>query len=287
MGHPNGVFTLSNPPKKGSRVTMTQILIVDDDEMLRASIADLLINAGYSIHEADNGQAALDFLHDYRDIEVVLSDMKMPTMDGPTLLNTLRLEHPDIAVIMLTGYGTVESAVQALREGAINYLLKPTNKRQLLDAVREALDWRAARTQKQQLVAQVVSSLHALGMTDSKLEDTLSLNIQTETPLRAQERFLQVRDLMIDHHRLTAMFKGKPLELTPTEFEILYCLVQAAGRVVTFEDIAHRIQGVRLSRDEARTLLSTHLSNLRGKLTKAGAEEYVQNSRGSGYFIDI
>lgn len=268
---------------------MTQILVVDDDEILRASITDVLIGANYTVLEANNGQVALELLekNPKGSINIVLSDMKMPVMDGAALLAHLHIHYPDVAVIMLTGYGTVESAVQALREGAMNYLLKPTNKRQLLESIREAIDWHAARQQKHQLIQQVVSNLHALGMTDPKLEDTLSRNVQSETPLPAQDRFLQVRDLIIDHHRLMAMFKGKPMELTPTEFEILYCLLQAAGRVVTFEDIAYRLQGARLSRDEARTLLSTHLSNLRSKLRKAGAEEYVRNSRGSGYYIDI
>jgi DNA-binding response OmpR family regulator len=93
--------------------------------------------------------------------------------------------------------------------------------------------------------------------------------------------------MMIDQHRLVALYQGKPLELTPTEFEILYCLVQAEGRVVTFEEIVFRLQGIHAERDEARTMLSTHLSNLRAKLRDADCEHYLENSRGHGYFINF
>lgn len=268
---------------------MTQILIVDDDDNLRGSLADLLAEAGYATTEARNGQEALKLIAEGsggKTFDVLLSDIKMPGVDGLALLHHVRTTYPDLAVIMLTGYGTVDSAVQALREGAVNYLLKPTSKRQLLEALREAIEWRASRHQRQQLVDQVVSSLQALGMVDPNLEATLNRSFQTVTPTPVEDRFLRVGELIIDQHRLMAIYQDNPLELTPTEFEILYCLMQAAGRVVTFEDIAFRLQGIRLERDEARTLLSTHLSNLRGKLRVAGCEDYVKNSRGSGYFID-
>jgi two-component system, OmpR family, response regulator len=80
--------------------------------------------------------------------------------------------------------------------------------------------------------------------------------------------------------------KGNLLDLTPTEFEILYCLVQAGGRVVTFEEVANRLRGVQMERDEARTMLSSHFTNLRSKLREAGGDDYLMNSRSNGYFIN-
>jgi DNA-binding response OmpR family regulator len=265
----------------------THVLIVDDDEILRASIVDLLTDAGYMTYEAGNGKDALEVLARESAIDVVLSDVKMPGMDGPELLRQIRRQHPEVAVIMLTGYGTIDSAVEAMRDGALNYLLKPTNKRQLLEALQEASEMHEANQQKKQLMDQVVSSLQALGMVDPTIEEVLQRNLG-ETPGAGpvvDDRFLKFGELMIDRHRLVALHNGKPLELTPTEFEILFTLIQASGRVVTFEEIAFRLQGMRFDRDEARTMLSTHLSNLRGKMREAGCEHYLKNSRGTGYYV--
>ncbi len=267
---------------------MSAILIVEDDDNLRESIADVLTDSGYETTQARNGREALAKLTQRADFDVILSDLKMPEMDGMTLLQTLRDHHPDIAVIILTGYGTVDTAVQAMREGAVNYLLKPMNNRQLLKSVEEALAVRQTKVKQKKLVDQVVSGLQALGITEhSEIQDALRQGVEADPPRPVDDRFLRVRDLIIDQHRLVAMFEGKPLELTPTEFEILYCMMQMAGRVVTFEDIVYRLQGVRVERDEARTMLSTHISNLRTKLRKAGCSKYLVNSRGHGYFINI
>lgn len=265
----------------------THVLIVDDDEILRASIVDLLTDAGYMTYEAGNGSEALEVLARESAIDVVLTDVKMPGMDGPELLRQIRSKHPEVSVIMLTGYGTIDSAVEAMRDGALNYLLKPTNKRQLLEALQEASEMHEANQQKKQLMDQVVSSLQALGMVDPTIEEVLQRNLG-ETPgtgPMVDDRFLKFGELMIDRHRLVALHNGKPMELTPTEFEILFTLIQAGGRVVTFEEIAFRLQGMRFDRDEARTMLSTHLSNLRGKMREAGCEDYLKNSRGTGYYV--
>jgi DNA-binding response OmpR family regulator len=140
--------------------------------------------------------------------------------------------------------------------------------------------------QQQALMNQVVSNLQALGLYHPNLQDALQQQSGAQPISKVDDRFLQVRDLMIDQHRLVALFQGKPLELTPTEFEILYSLVQGQGKVVTFEEIVLRLQGIRTERDEARTMLSTHLSNLRAKLRDAGCENYLVNSRGHGYYIN-
>jgi DNA-binding response OmpR family regulator len=265
---------------------MERILVVDDDETLRFSIAEILAEAGYRATQAKDGLDALNVLRQDIGFDVILTDVKMPEMDGLQFLRELKVHHPDISVVMMTGHGTIDSAVQAMREGAVNYLLKPISKRQLLEGVREAIQLRAEKVQKRTLMEQVVKNLQALGMYDA-LEAMSRRKTPAETPSTVDERFLQVRELIIDQHRLVALFQGKLLELTPTEFEILYCLVQANGRVVMFEEIAHRLRGIRMERDEARTMLSSHFTNLRAKLREAGCEDYLVNSRSNGYFINL
>jgi DNA-binding response OmpR family regulator len=146
---------------------------------------------------------------------------------------------------------------------------------------------RSGKMQQRALMDQVVSNLQALGLYHPNLQDALEQHTTAQpSSSKVDDRFLRVRGLMIDQHRLVALYQGKPLELTPTEFEILYSLVQAQGKVVTFEEIVLRLQGIRTERDEARTMLSTHLSNLRAKLREAGCEDYLVNSRGHGYYIN-
>ncbi len=252
------------------------ILIVDDDDILRGAIADVLVSAGYTVTEASNGAEALAFLDDGDEFDVVLSDVKMPQMDGLTFLKHIKQIHPEISVVMLTGHGTVDSAVEAMRQGALNYLLKPANKDKILESVTEAINVRAEALQKQDLMGQIVSGLQKLGIASPP-----------EVDISPTDRFIEADELVVDQHRLVATFQGNPLELTPTEFDILLYLMKARGRVVTFEEIALRLQGVHLDRDEARSMISTHISNLRNKLQKAGGERYLMNSRGHGYYINV
>lgn len=254
------------------------ILVVDDDAIFRGSIADLLIEEGYQALEASDALEALSCLRENPHIEVVFSDVKMPDMDGLALLHEIKLHYPTISVVMLTGHGEVGSAVQAMREGALNYLLKPANRQQILSSTQEAFAARASTIQKQNLMSQVMAGLQQLGMAKPD---------PVPTPIKPETRFIQVRDLVIDQYRLVATLADVGLDLTPTEFELLTYLAHAQGRVVAFEELVYQLQGIQAPRDEARSMLSTHLSNLRAKLREAGGEDYIINSRGYGYFLNF
>jgi DNA-binding NtrC family response regulator len=100
------------------------ILIVDDDEYVRDSFSKLIKLRGYSSYTAENGKKALNILSK-KDVDVLITDMKMPEMDGMKLLKTVKKEYPDIEVIVITGYGAIEDAVKTMRYGATDYVLKP------------------------------------------------------------------------------------------------------------------------------------------------------------------
>src|SRR4051794_1542312 len=101
-----------------------RILIVDDDESVRDVISVLLREEGYNCTVANGPEMALD-LAAAEETPLVISDMKMPGKDGLWLLENFRARFPDTAVIMLTGFGDTEAAVDCLRRGAVDYLLKP------------------------------------------------------------------------------------------------------------------------------------------------------------------
>ena len=100
------------------------ILIVDDDEYILDSFSQLIALKGYISYTALNGKKALDILSKKK-VDVILTDMKMPEMDGMALLKTVKSKYPDINVIIITGYGAIDDAVGAMKQGASDYILKP------------------------------------------------------------------------------------------------------------------------------------------------------------------
>lgn len=108
-----------------------KILIVEDEEIQRISLQDDLTDAGYETIAVDSPQLALE-LAGREQFDVILSDLKMPGIDGITLLQRVKAIQPEVTVIMMTAYGTVESAVQAMKSGAYDYLAKPFSTDELL-----------------------------------------------------------------------------------------------------------------------------------------------------------
>jgi DNA-binding NtrC family response regulator len=114
-----------------------RILLVDDEEVAHKSIGGFLQDLGYHVLIAENGKQALDILQKETGIGLVISDVRMPVMDGLELLKSIRNQETRIPVILITGYGNVDSAVEALRNGACDYLKKPINLRKLMATIKD------------------------------------------------------------------------------------------------------------------------------------------------------
>lgn len=131
-----------------------RILVVDDESSARGALSEILTDEGYKVRTAADGframAAAGDFLPD-----VVLTDLKMPGMDGLELLGRLQEEHPETAVIIMTAFGAVESAVEAMRAGASHYLTKPLNSDELLVVLERCLEGVKLRRETSRLKAEV------------------------------------------------------------------------------------------------------------------------------------
>ncbi len=110
------------------------ILIVEDDAALSEALADTLQMAGYCVQTADNGKTALKVLEE-NDIDLVVSDINMPKMDGTSLLKQVKQNYPDVPIMLMTAYGSIEQAVDAIREGAMDYLVKPFEAEVLVNMV--------------------------------------------------------------------------------------------------------------------------------------------------------
>ncbi len=127
------------------------VVVVDDDPELRSLLVDHLSAEGYFVREFSDGLAALKFLNssdpETDQVELVISDLKMPDLDGLSLLNNLRPKHPELPVILMTAFASVESAVEGLRKGAFDYLTKPFRLKEISHIVERAV--LVARLRKQ------------------------------------------------------------------------------------------------------------------------------------------
>ena len=112
------------------------ILVVEDDEALREALVDTLELGGYNVIEADNGRSALEQLADdgLSEIDIVISDVQMPKMDGHQLLRQIK-RHYDLPVLLMTAYGTISKAIEAMKDGAVDYLVKPFEAEVLVSVV--------------------------------------------------------------------------------------------------------------------------------------------------------
>jgi DNA-binding NtrC family response regulator len=114
-----------------------KIMLVDDEERFLETTKKLLERRGYQVATALSGSEALDKLQK-ENIQVVILDVKMPGMDGMATLKAIKNRHPLVEVIMLTGHATVESAVEGLKSGAADYLMKPTDIEALIRKAEDA-----------------------------------------------------------------------------------------------------------------------------------------------------
>ena len=115
-----------------------RILVIDDEEIVRISCKKCLNPEGYDVNVAENGLEGLR-LAEANHYDLILTDLKMPDMDGMEFLSKMKEMQPEAKVIMITGYSTVEHAVKAIRLGAYNYIEKPFTPDTLITAVKEAL----------------------------------------------------------------------------------------------------------------------------------------------------
>ena len=126
------------------------ILIVDDEEIIRESLSFVLSKEGYSVREAANGRIALEMIRE-QSFDVVLTDLEMPEMRGIELLENIARFSPETLVVIVTAYGSIETAIAALRKGAIDYILKPVEFDELLVKLRRLLSSKSLRLENKML----------------------------------------------------------------------------------------------------------------------------------------
>ncbi|MCU0663644.1 MAG: response regulator [Myxococcota bacterium] len=156
-----------------------RLLVVDDEKVIREILADFLSLEGFYVVTAPDGAAALRMLEQSK-FDMVLSDLKMPGMGGLELLERLRTEHENVLTVIMTGFGTVETAIEAMKKGAYDYILKPFKVEEVVHIVHRGLE-------KQRLISENIRlkeiiSLHELS---EALQSTLSFDDVIDSTLAA------------------------------------------------------------------------------------------------------
>jgi two-component system, OmpR family, response regulator len=253
------------------------ILIVDDDPKVRSLLSSVLGRGGYHVTAAPDGETAIQLLRQHT-FQLVLTDIRMRSVDGIQVLDAARKSPSRPVVILLTGYGSLETSLAALRAGAFDYLLKPCPSATLLDRVASGLQ-RYYEEQRQTDMLQTISD--AVAQLQSLVNPSAALSTSEPAPADASERYIRVGELSIDRYRHTVTYAGAQLHFTPIEFALLHCLAEAQGRVVSYVEIVRRTHDQVLPEREAHGLLKVHIHNLRRKI----APGYIVSIRSTGYML--
>jgi DNA-binding response OmpR family regulator len=231
-------------------------LIVDDEERICTFVKETLQREGHVVTTAHSGEQALEILKSTAFDVAILDLMLGGRVDGQRVLEAIRWRWPDTVAIMFTAHGTLESAVDAIREGVDGYLLKPVRASEVRRAVHEAME----RREKQ---------------AESHSERT-DRQLLRRGPFAAN----------LDSHQATR--DGELLDLTPGEFKLLVHLMQHAGQAISPPDLVEVVRQYRPEYlQEARQIIKWYIHRLRHKIEPDPSNpRYIVNVRGVGYMLE-
>jgi DNA-binding response OmpR family regulator len=261
------------------------ILVVDDEGAIRYSISKTLQRVGYQVHTAASGEEALEMM-EQQTYDVVLTDIRMPGLSGVELLAKIKERAPDAVVILLTGYANLESAIESLRLGAHDYLTKPSSSQSIRDSVAQGVERARNLKNRRMLLRTIQENVEALageaseGVVSQRRADAAQSNTPVVTPVTT----MTIGPLTIYPGRYQISVGEQPIDLTPTEFDLLLYLAAHRGRVVPCSELVREVRGYMLEEHEAREVIRPHVSNLRRKLKSSGQNpNIIVNVRGIGY----
>ena len=153
---------------------MSSILIIDDEKAIRKTLSEILSYEGYKIEDAENGEEGLKKFNE-KTYDCVLCDIKMPKIDGMEFLEKAKAVNPDVPVIMISGHGTIETAVEAVKKGAFDYVSKPPDLNRLLITIRNAMDRQTLVTETKALKRKVKRTQEMIGSSEGivRIKETI------------------------------------------------------------------------------------------------------------------
>src|ERR1041384_725745 len=239
----------------------SNILVVDDEPVARQSLSEILRLEGYAVNSVPTGQSAVEYVRTHP-VELIVVDLRMPGMDGLEVVQVVNQISPETEVILLTAFGSTESAIQALRLRIHDYLLKPAPPSQVVNSVKKGLARREARLKMRggPATADVDEGLAEISLKDGT---------------------------HIDLSRRQVRKKEQVIHLTPAEGRLLRVLIENPGRVYSHRELVLLVQGYDTSQREAPEILRPLVSRLRHKLESfPSLSDRIVSVRGTGYLYE-
>jgi DNA-binding response OmpR family regulator len=238
---------------------MVRVLIVDDEEVARLTLAEILRLEGYEICAVESGEAAVGMLQ-VESYDVMVLDLKMPGIGGMEVLKKVVDTLPNLAVIVLTAYGSMDSAIQAIRYRVHDYILKPADPEQVLRSIARAL------------------ADKSLGSPPAPVEQASGRLKLEVLPGGAA--------LSWDKRQIS--WQNGSLSLTPTEARLLKALFERKNEMIPHAELVFLIQGYQIDTEEAAKILRPVVSRLRQKMEDVpGWGDWIKNVRGAGYVLEM
>ena len=237
-----------------------KILIVDDEQNILRYLSDALDDEGYDISTKASGTEAVSSLQD-DDYDLVLVDLKLRDIDGLEVMREVKKHSPDTVVIMLTGHGSLDSAMEAIRTGASDYLLKPIKIQALKDSLKEGLKKREESLNQKRLVEQARQFARSV-IEGGEIQPIIVVG-EVKSPKTEDEEIVKVNDAVVDIRKHEVRRDGEMLGLTPTEFNLLVTLMNNAGRVLSCKYLVKQVHNYDLSEFDSRSMIRVHIKHLR------------------------
>lgn len=255
-----------------------QVLIIDDEAAERITLGEALRLENYRVTLAASGEEALSLIKEEVPFDLVILDLKLPGIDGLQVLEALHEAQPELVVILITGYATLETAIEALRKGAYDYLLKPCPVEEIIATARKGLSELEKERHRQTLLAQLQDTVQELASVEDHIGNSTD---------QSSDATLQVADIRLDRSKHLVTRGEQPIDLTPTEFRLLECLMQQVDNVQTPQQLIRCAQGYETDAMGARSIIRVHIRRLRTKLEPVPADpRYIVNIRGIGYVFN-
>jgi DNA-binding response OmpR family regulator len=254
-----------------------RILLVDDEPGIRLTLGAMLQRSGYDVTPAESGEKAVALL-EQQPFDLLLTDLKMPGIGGMQVVAAARQCQPDIAIIVLTGHGSLDTAIEGIQHKVFGYVLKTTPPAGVIEQVKAGLNERSQQLRQHALISIASAAIQELRGDQGAHE--------AGQPTTAHERLVTAGVLQLDTWRQQATLAGRTLTLTPTEFRVLLCLAEHAGIMISYTQLVQSVHGYEVGEIEASELIKPHIHHLRQKLEPdPGAPRYILNVRGKGYLL--
>jgi two-component system alkaline phosphatase synthesis response regulator PhoP len=253
------------------------ILIIDDEATLRQTLARILQQAGFEVTTAENGEQGLSFIQT-TNFDLIFMDLRMPGIAGLDALKIIHASYPNLPVILFTAQPDLNSAVEALRNGATDYLLKPLKPQAVIERAQSVLANQQRENRKREIALQI-EALQA---------ELKSLSSGQTGPLQATsvgtDRFLKRGPLVLDLHARRLLINEQMINVPPTSFDYLLVLARHSPGVVSYQTLVAEAQGYQADAREAQELTKWHIHQLRQVIEQdARNPSYLINVRGTGY----